>query len=245
MQTGRDSRAGSFLNSSQVITPGRAGASSSCWPGISGLVRAGAARSVGGRSSDASSGASCRTSCQRLAPIRERELDRGARARRPQRPPGGDHRAGRAQDDDQRAQFRAPRSSWRTSRTRSPRPGPTWWPGQLNCMDAVRRTLEYTSPEGKRYRSGRAARDAGGPAAGMAPRREARAGGRRARAGQPVRFRPLLLSQRPRAAGPRQRAVLLPAQAGEPPRGAALERGVRCWRRMRWACPEGPSGRRC
>ena len=26
--------------------------------------------------------------------------------------------------------------------------------GQVNCMDAVRRTLEYTSPEGKRYRLG-------------------------------------------------------------------------------------------
>src|SRR5919109_1436834 len=26
--------------------------------------------------------------------------------------------------------------------------------GQLNCMDAVRRTLDYTSPEGKRYHLG-------------------------------------------------------------------------------------------
>ena len=43
--------------------------------------------------------------------------------------------------------------------------------GQLNCMDAVRRTLEYASPEGKRYRLGeRSPRWWSGRAAGISRR---------------------------------------------------------------------------
>ena len=42
-----------------------------------------------------------------------------------------------------------------------------------------------------------------------------------------------------RAARARPRALLLPAQDGEPPRGAALERRLRRWRRTRSASPRG------
>ena len=42
--------------------------------------------------------------------------------------------------------------------------------------------------------------------------------------GEPLRLRPLPVPQRARAARARHRPLLLPAQAGEPPRGAPLER---------------------
>ena len=95
------------------------------------------------------------------------------------------------------------------------------------CIDAVRRTLAFTSPEGKALRARRQARDAAGAAARLAPDREARDVRRRADVGEPVRLRPLLLPQRARAARARQRPVLLPAEDGEPPRGAAVERRLR------------------
>ena len=45
--------------------------------------------------------------------------------------------------------------------------------------------------------------------------------------GRPVRLRAVLLPLRPAAARPRAGPVLLPAEDGEPPRGAAVERRVR------------------
>ncbi len=62
---------------------------------------------------------------------------------------------------------------------------------------------------------------------------------RRAGVGVAVRLRPLLLPQRPRPARARQRALLLPAQAREPPRGAALERRLPPRRRTRSGIPRG------
>ena len=44
--------------------------------------------------------------------------------------------------------------------------------GQVNCMDAVRRTLDVHQPRGKALPAGRAARHAGGPAARVAPGRK-------------------------------------------------------------------------
>ena len=60
-----------------------------------------------------------------------------------------------------------------------------------------------------------------------------------------LRLRPLLLPQRARAARARHRAVLLPAEAGEPPRGAALERRLRARAGARSASRAAPSRRRC
>src|SRR5207302_374958 len=63
------------------------------------------------------------------------------------------------------------------------------------------------------------------PAApGLAPGRAQRAGRRRPRVGQPVRLRAVLLPQRPAPARAGPRPVLLPAEAGGPPRGPAVER---------------------
>ncbi len=103
---------------------------------------------------------------------------------------------------------------------------PTWKnlvEGQLNLLDAVDGTIEHVSPEGKVYRLARARRRSWcGRAAGTSG--EARPRRRGAGVGEPLRLRPLLLPQRPAAARPRHGALLLPAEDGEPPRGAALER---------------------
>src|SRR3989442_748337 len=65
------------------------------------------------------------------------------------------------------------------------------------------------------------------PEAGrLAPGGEARPGGRPARLGVVVRLRPVLLPHCLEARRARHRAVLVPPQAREPPRGAALERRV-------------------
>ncbi len=60
---------------------------------------------------------------------------------------------------------------------------PTWANvvgGQAALQDAVRRTLTFSSPEGKEYRLGRVARHARGAAAWLAPRRASSRGRRRA-----------------------------------------------------------------
>ena len=97
--------------------------------------------------------------------------------------------------------------------------------GQVTLRDAVRRTLSFTSPEGKQYRlreNGPLAVIVCGRAAGTSSSSTccstaAPSSGR-------SRFRAARLPQRGRAAPPRQRPVRLPAQDREPPRGAALER---------------------
>ena len=79
---------------------------------------------------------------------------------------------------------------------------------------------------GQGVRPARARRDPGdpAPAARLAPRRGAPPGRRAARRRGSGRLRPLLLPQRPRAARARHRAVLLPAEAGVPPRGPVVGR---------------------
>ena len=55
---------------------------------------------------------------------------------------------------------------------------PTWQnnvDGQINVRDAVRRTIEFTSPEGKQYQLNDKDRDAAGSAARLASERETRA----------------------------------------------------------------------
>ena len=99
--------------------------------------------------------------------------------------------------------------------------------GQANCIDAVRRTLEYVSPEGKRYQLAEQL-----ATLVVRPR------------GWHLEEKHVLVDGEPMSASlfdfglyffhnarelldRRQRAVLLPAQAGESSRGPAVERGVR------------------
>ena len=98
--------------------------------------------------------------------------------------------------------------------------------GQVNLRDAIRRDHHVHQREGQGVRAPHrpAARHHRGPPAGMALRREARRRGRHPGRRSARGLRPLLLPQRPGAARPRQRPVLLPAQDREPPRGPALGR---------------------
>ena len=107
---------------------------------------------------------------------------------------------------------------------------PTWAnvvAGHAAVRDATRRTLEFSSPEGKQLRARRDARDARRPAARMAPGRAPRARGRSPGLGEPVRPGALPALERPRVGGARQRALRLPREARGPLRGRALERRVR------------------
>ena len=125
---------------------------------------------------------------------------------------------------------------------------PTWdntIEGQINLRDAIRRRIDFTVAGGQGVQAQRQDRDAARAPARLAPAGEARPGRRRADVGRALRLRPLLLPQREGAARARQRPVLLPAQAGEPPRGAAVERRRSCWRRTSSASRAARSGRPC
>ena len=107
---------------------------------------------------------------------------------------------------------------------------PTWHnmvDGHRNLRDAIDGTITYRDSDGKALRALREPGHAAGPAARMAPGRAPPA--RRVRAGVrlAVRLRPVRVPLRPAADQKRDRAVLLPAEDGIPPRGAAVERRVR------------------
>ena len=98
--------------------------------------------------------------------------------------------------------------------------------GQVNLLDAVERTIEHRNPDGRVYRLNDSSRPCSSARAGGISS-SATSGRRRPRVGKPVRLRALRLPQRPAPARARERALLLPAEAREPSRGAALERRVR------------------
>ena len=103
---------------------------------------------------------------------------------------------------------------------------PTWENvvgGQQNLTDAIERTISVET-RGQELPPERGGRRAPRPAARLAPPRAARRGGRAAGLREPVRLRRLPPAERRAPARARQRAVLLPPEAREPPRGAALER---------------------
>ena len=81
--------------------------------------------------------------------------------------------------------------------------------------------------------------DAPRPPARLAPAGAARPGRRRARLGEPLRLRAHRVPQRAEPARARLGAVLLPAEAREPPRGAALERRLRASPRTGSGCRRG------
>ena len=79
-------------------------------------------------------------------------------------------------------------------------------------------------PRGETLRRAGASRNPDGAPARLAPHRKALPGGWRAGIGLALRFRSVLLPQRQDPAGQRLGALLLPPEAGEPARGAAVER---------------------
>ena len=118
--------------------------------------------------------------------------------------------------------------------------------GQANLLDLWNGRIDFTDPaSGKLYAVEDQSGGADGPAARLAPRRAPCAGRRRADVGLAVRLRPLRLPQRQAADGQGLDAGLLPAQAREPSRGAAVERRLRPCRDRRSAFRSASSRRRC
>ena len=120
---------------------------------------------------------------------------------------------------------------------------PTWAnliEGQINLKDRWAGTIDFTDPAtGKDYKLVAEARRPAGPPARLAPARGASRRRRPADVGLAVRFRPLFLPQRQDRARRRQRPVFLPAQDGEPSRGAPVERGLRPRRGHALGMPRG------
>ncbi len=127
-----------------------------------------------------------------------RRLADRAGSGRPAGSPRGDHRPGRSQDGDQRAQLRREdvhgrlrgfaRATWQATIA-----------GQVNLRDAVSGTIEFTNAPGQALCAGQADGHAVGPAARLAPGGKARAGRRPADVGRHLRLRPVLFPQRPGA----------------------------------------------
>ena len=107
---------------------------------------------------------------------------------------------------------------------------PTWSnviQGQVNLMEAVRRTLTFKSPEGKSYRLNEStAVLIVRPRGWHLPEKHWLLDGKPI-PGALVDFGLLPVPQRERAAEPRQRTVFLPAEARKPSRGAAVGAGDR------------------
>ena len=166
---------------------------------------------------------------------------------RPPRPPRRDHRAGRPQDDHQRAQLGRERLHGRLRGLDAPDLGQPASTARSTCATrcAARSTLRRARDgQALRARPSRPATLLVRPRGWHLAEKHVRVDGEPV-SGVALRLRPLLLPQRARAARARHRPVLLPAEAGEPPRGAALERRVRRARRTRSASRAARSRRRC
>jgi malate synthase len=98
--------------------------------------------------------------------------------------------------------------------------------GQQNCIDAVRRTISLETADKKYRLNEKTAVLLLRPRGWHLPEKHVTVDGN-ADQRQPLRLRALLLPQREGAPRSRDRSLLLPPEAGEPPRGAAVERGVR------------------
>ena len=158
--------------------------------------------------------------------VRESDVDGRTRAARPAGPPRRDHRPHRPQDGDQRAQQRRAVLHGR--------------PRGFERPDVVEHGRRPGEPRRRRpshdraHRPGRArvparrpSGDAARPSPRLAPARTPPARRRLAGLGEPVRLRARVRPQRARAARARHGALLLPAEARGPPRGAPVERRLR------------------
>ena len=157
--------------------------------------------------------------------IRDGRLVRRRAARRLPRPARRDHRADRPQARHQRPQLGREGLHGRLRGRELPHLGQ---PGR-RAREPRRRDRGHDRVHelgGQGVPARRRDRDAARPPARLAPAREAPDDGRRGGLGLAHRLRPARLPRRSPAgrAGPRR--LLLPAQAGAPPRGAAVERRV-------------------
>jgi hypothetical protein len=141
--------------------------------------------------------------CRRAArfPARDRghprrRLEGRADPGRPAGPPRRDHRAGRAQDDHQRAELRREDLHGRLRGFELADLGQPDRRARAICATRCGGTIDFTTPEGKAYRLNEQDRDADRPSARLAPRRGACDGRRRADLRLAVRLRPVPLPQR-------------------------------------------------
>ena len=126
---------------------------------------------------------------------------------------------------------------------------PTWRnniDGQINLRDAVRRTIEFDKPRRQALPAERKPGHADGAPARLAPGGEALPGGRPADLRLACSISASSSSTTPATLmEQRHRPVLLPAQAGEPPRGAPVERRLRLRPGRISASRAAPSAPRC
>ena len=108
------------------------------------------------------------------------------------------------------------------------RPGDNLVEGQRNLRDAVLRKIDFTEPRGQVVRARRRGRRrwSCAPAAGTCSERHVLVDGEPV-SGSLFDFAMYFFHNAQIAARRRHRPVLLPAEDGEPPRGAAVERRVR------------------
>ena len=145
----------------------------------------------------------------------------------PGRPPGGDHRPDRQENDHQRPQFGGERLAGRLRGRQYPALGQhDHRPAQPQGRAGPDDRLHQRRGQGLRAAARRRAGHDRGPPARLAPGREAHPHRRRAGLRQPDRLRPVHGDQRAAADRAGQGPVLLPGQEREPPRGAAVERRV-------------------
>ena len=119
--------------------------------------------------------------------------------------------------------------------------------GQLNLKDALDRTIDFTSDEGKAYQlrpDDELATIVVRPRGWHLDEKHLLVDGA-AGVGQPVRLRAVLHPLRAAPARQGQGPLLLPGQDGEPPGGAAVERRLPAWPRTRSASRTARSGPRC
>ena len=120
---------------------------------------------------------------------------------------------------------------------------PSWFniiDGQLNLYDAIRGQLDFTAEDGKEYKVGEPAprRSWCGPAAGGSARSTCSIDGRPLPAAL-VDFGLFFFHNAQTLIDSGAGPVLLPAEAGVAPRGAAVERRVRAGRRRCSGIPQG------
>ena len=153
------------------------------------------------------------------------ELDHRSLSIGPSRSPRRDHGSGRPKDDHQCNELRGQRlHGGLRGLERSDLGQPDQ--GQLNLMDAVRRTIRFECPM-KDLRARPDAGDSVRETARSSPARTAFHAGRPSDPGRASRLRPVLLPQRPGTSRIGHRSVLLSSQAREPSRSSSMERRLR------------------
>ncbi len=125
---------------------------------------------------------------------------------------------------------------------------PTWdnqIQGQINMRDAVRGTIDFTSPEGKQYKlNDKTATLLVRPRGWHLAEKHLLVDGQ-PMSGSLFDFGLYFFHNAKARAGEGLGHLLLPAEDGEPSRGAAVERRLRASRRTSWACRRARSRPPC